>query len=191
MQVILKKDISQVGRMGEIVKVKSGYARNFLIPRSLAAAANEKNLRNVEHLKRIVDANKKKVQKESEKVAENFKKFSVKLERRVNESGKLFGSISPAEIVAELEKKDIKVDRRDVEIENIKTPGTYEIKVRLPGDVYASVKLIIDGVEDKSEAKKAAKPKGARKASKKNEETASEESKVSDQEDVDQSNPSA
>lgn len=176
--------------MGEIVKVKSGYARNFLIPRSLAAAANEKNVRNLEHLKRVVESTKKKVKKESEKLVDEFKKFSVKLERRVNEAGKLFGSISQAEIAAELATKDIKVDRRDVEIENIKTPGTYEIKVRLPGDVYASVKLVISGIEDKTEAKKASKTKGARKGSKKSE-TASEESEVAAQEEVDQSNPSA
>ena len=190
MQVILKKDITQIGRMGEIVKVKSGYARNFLIPRSLAAAANEKNVRNLEHLKRIVESNKKKVQKESEKLAEGFKKFSIKLERRVNEGGKLFGSITTAEIASELEKKEIKVDRRDIELENIKTPGTYELKVRLPGDVYASVKLVIDGIEDKSETKKAAKTKGPRKAAKKADKTG-EESEATAEEEVDQNKTSA
>jgi large subunit ribosomal protein L9 len=190
MQVILKKDITEIGRMGEIVKVKSGYARNFLIPRSLAASANEKNVRNLEHLKRIVESNKKKVQKESEKLADGFKKYSIKLERRVNEAGKLFGSITTAEIVSELEKKEIKVDRRDVELENIKTPGTYELKVRLPGDVYASIKLVIDGIEEKSETKKSAKTKAPRKGAKKADAT-SEETEATAEEEVDQNETSA
>ncbi len=177
MQVILKKDIPQIGRIGELVKVREGYARNFLIPRNLAVAASASNVRQMDHQKRLVDLHKKKIQKESEKVAAKIKGTEVTIQRRVNESGKLFGTLTAAEIITELQAKEIVVDRRDIEVETIKAEGTYAIKVRLPGDVFTDVSLIVKGIQDAKETKKAAKgpkkPKAA--ASKKKDEEATEE----------------
>lgn len=172
MQVILKKDIPQVGRIGELVKVRDGYARNFLIPRALAVPANPGNVRQFEHHKRMIDFHKKQIQKESQKAAEELKGFELKIERRVNEGGKLFGSLSLQEIVIEFEKKNLKLDRRDIEIETVKAEGTYPVKVRLPGDVFATVSLIVKGVVDAKEAKKAAKGSKKSAKGKKSEETA-------------------
>jgi len=172
MQVILKKDIPQVGRIGELVKVRDGYARNFLIPRSLAVPANPGNLRQFEHHKRLVEFHKKQVQKESEKAATEINGLKVKIERRVNEGGKLFGSLSIQEIVTELEKHKLKLDKRDVEVETIKAEGTYSVKVRLPGDVFATISLIIKGIVDTKEAKRTAK--GSKSKAGKSEEPAEE-----------------
>lgn len=184
MQVILKKDIPQVGRIGELVKVRDGYARNFLIPRSLAVPADPKNIRQLEHQKRIVDLHKKAVQKESEKIAAEMKGISVTIERRVNEAGKLFGSLSTSEIAHELEKKKLNLDKRDIEVETIKAEGTYSVKIRLPGDVYTTVQLTIKGIQEKAEKKAGAK--GKAKRGKKAEDAGSEESAAAPQEEIDQ-----
>jgi large subunit ribosomal protein L9 len=165
MQVILKQDIPQVGRIGEIIKVKDGYARNFLIPRSMAVAANTKNVKLFEHNKRIIELQKKKVQKESEGLVGKLKSVSLKIERRVNESGKLFGSLTSSEIAAELAKINHTFDRRDIELEAVRTAGDYAVKLRLPGDVYATINLTVVGIEDKAD-KKAAKGKKSAKSKK-------------------------
>ncbi|MDB5037342.1 MAG: ribosomal protein [Bacteriovoracaceae bacterium] len=169
MQVILKKDIPQLGRIGELIKVREGYARNFLIPRAYAVAANASNLKGLEHQKLLVEAHKKKVQKESQVVAEKINGTKISIERRFNESGKMFGTLTAADIVIELKKKNHVVDRRDVEFDAIKAPGTYEIKVRLPGDVYASVSLALEAIKEKAakeEGKKAKTAKAPKAASK-------------------------
>ena len=150
MQVILKKDIPQLGRIGELIKVREGYARNFLIPRAYAVPANPGNLKGLEHQKRLVNAHKKKVQKESEVVAGKIKGTSVEIERRFNEAGKMYGAITGTDIAIELKKKDVVVDRKDLEFEAIKAPGDYEIKVRLAGDVYTSISLTVSAMKEKT-----------------------------------------
>jgi len=186
MQVILKKDIPQVGRIGEIVKVKDGYARNFLIPRSMAIAANPANLRFFEHQKKLVEFHKKKIRKESEASATKMKGIEVTISRRVNESGKLFGTLTNAEIAHEIEKLGHKVDRRDVELEAIKTAGSFTIKLRLPGDVFVDVALHVKGIEEKVKEKKAKVSKEkAKKAKDSDEENSGEEKSATDKEEVD------
>ena len=104
MQVILKKDISTLGRIGEVVKVRPGYARNYLLPRSLAVAADPGNVKGLEHQKQLVELHKKKVQKESEAFAETLKDVTVKIKKTVNEAGKMFGSITASDVLKELKK---------------------------------------------------------------------------------------
>jgi large subunit ribosomal protein L9 len=162
MQVILKKDIPQLGRIGELIKVREGYARNYLIPRSFAVPANGANLKNFEHQKRLVEVHKKKVQKESLASAEKFKGLSIKLERRFNEAGKMYGAVTSTDIAAELAKKEFVVDRRDVELEMIKAPGEYVVKVRLPGDVFAEITLALVAMKEKAAKEDGKKPRAPR-----------------------------
>jgi len=179
MQVILKKDIPQLGRIGEIVKVREGYARNFLVPRQMAVIANPANARNLAHHQKLVDLHKKKVQKESEGVAGTLKKVKLALKGRLNESGKFFGSIGAAEIAQELVTHNFTVDRRDVEVESIKTPGSYAAKVRLPGDVFVEISVEVEGIEDKKAAAaagKKTKKAGGKKAAAKTDATAADTS---------------
>lgn len=176
MQVILKKDVTNVGRMGELVKVRTGYARNFLIPRSMAVAANPANVEVLEHHKRLIEIQKKAVRKESEALVEKMKSVKITLTRKFNEAGKMFGSLTNAELAQEIEKAGFTVDRRDIEFEGVKNAGDYTLRVRLPGDVFCNIALVI-----KAEAEKAAKPaksaaaKKPRKTSKKTEETSDAE----------------
>lgn len=168
MQVILKKDIPRLGRIGEIVKVRPGYARNFLLPRSLAVPAISGDLADLEHQKRLVDIHKKNVQKESQEVAGKISGLTVTLKRRFNEAGKLFGSITNADISAELKAvHHYDIDRRDIEFDDVQVPGDYALKIRLPGDIYAEARLIIEALEEKTaktagkKTKAKAKPKKA------------------------------
>lgn len=180
MQVILKKDIPNIGRIGELVKVRAGYARNFLIPRSLAVAADAGNMKGLEHQKRVVDFHKKKVQKESESVAATMKGVQVSILRKFNEAGKMFGSISASDVASALTAQGYAVDRKDVDIPVVKAAGSYSVQVRLPGDVFASVSLSIEAEVEKEAAEgKAKAAKGKGRGPKKAKEAKAEEPEVS------------
>lgn len=162
MEIILRKDVPNVGRMGELVKVRNGYARNFLLPRELAVVANRGNRKSLEHHRRLIDLAKKKVVAESETKASDVQKIKLKVSKRFNEAGKMFGSVTSTELVDLLKSKGIEADRRDLEFDEIKEAGSYEIKLRLPGDVYSSFSLEVKAVQDekaKSKKKLAKSPK--------------------------------
>lgn len=164
MEVILKKDVPNVGRMGEIVDVRPGFARNFLLPRSLAILASKSNKRMLEHQRRLVESQKKKVRAESEERAKEISKIKITISRRFNEQDKMFGSINPQEIVEAIKEHGYEFDRRDIELGEIREAGTYEVRVRLPGDVYTQIQLKVEAI--KEETKKAKKAKSAKKATK-------------------------
>ncbi len=176
MEVILKQDVAKLGRIGELVKVKNGYARNYLLPRDLAVVASTSQKAAFEHQKRLIEAHKKKVQKASEEKAKDFDGLRLSVERRMNEAGKMFGSVSTQDVSELLKEKGHDFSRTDIELETIKTPGTYTVKLRLPGDVFADIKLEVKGIEEaeKKAAKKTTKAKAA-KASAEGEEASAED----------------
>jgi len=142
MQVILREDIEKLGNMGEMVEVKPGYARNYLIPKALAMLATPKNLKQLEHQKRTVAAKVKKVQKDSETLADKLGQAEVVLHHLAGEEEKLFGSVTTMEIADALKEQGIEVDKRKLVIEEpIKRLGEYEATVKLPGGVNAKVKV--------------------------------------------------
>ena len=166
MEVILKQDVSNLGRIGDLVRVKPGYARNFLLPRELAVVASTSQKSAFEHQKRLIDAHKKKVQKNSQEKAKDFDGVRLTVERRVNEAGKMFGSVTANDIVDLLKEKNYSFVKADIEVEAIRSAGTYTVKLRLPGDVFAEIKIEVKGIleaEKKERVKKAgtrtAKPK--------------------------------
>ena len=189
MEVILRKDIPSLGRIGDIVRVREGYARNYLIPRSLAAMASSSNKSQLEHHKRLVALHKKKVQKESEALVESKKGLSFTLVRRFNETGKIYGAVTAVDLVDELTKLGIQADKRDLDFVSPKEAGSFALKVRLPGDVQLTVTVNLEAETEaeegskktakagaKSKAKKTAKPRKAKEEadSESSEETASE-----------------
>ncbi|PIR23034.1 MAG: 50S ribosomal protein L9 [Deltaproteobacteria bacterium CG11_big_fil_rev_8_21_14_0_20_45_16] len=164
MEIILKKDVPNVGRIGELVNVRNGYARNFLLPRSLAVVAVKGNKTALDHQLKLVETDKKKLREESEEASKEFAKIKISLQKRFNDQNKMFGTISSTELVEELKSRGYVVDRRDLEIPEISGEGSFEIKVRLPGDVFTSFQLKIEAIkekEKKSGAKKRA-PKVAK-----------------------------
>lgn len=144
MQVILKEDIEKLGSMGEMVEVKRGYARNYLVPRDMAVEATPKNVKLLEHQKRVVAAKISNVKKASETVAEKLSAASVVLHHMVGEEEKLFGSVTTMEIADALAAQGIEIDRRKISLEEpIKRLGDYTASVKLPGGVTGQVKVSV------------------------------------------------
>ncbi|HEY4364098.1 MAG TPA: 50S ribosomal protein L9 [Bryobacteraceae bacterium] len=140
MEVILREDIDKLGSRGEVVKVASGYARNFLLPRKLAVAANESNKKIVEqerqaHLRRDV-----KVQTEAQDLAKLMSAVEVTIKQKAGENDHLFGSVTSADIAAALEKQGYTIDRKKVHLdEPIKQLGDFKVVVRLHREVSVEI----------------------------------------------------
>jgi len=132
MKIILKEDVAKLGKAGEIVTVKDGYARNFLIPQQLAIPASNKNIAQLDHAKRLVDVHRRKVATESTELREAIVATQLEIAKRAGEEDKLYGSVTVAEIADLLVAKGIDIDRRQIEVgEPIKTLGEHIVHVRL------------------------------------------------------------
>ena len=133
MQLILKKDVQNIGEVGDIVNVKDGYARNYLFPKNLAVPADAQNM-NVLNAKKASEQHKKDLEcEEAKKVQEKMKNIVLKITTKAGENGKTFGSITSKEIAETLEKQfKIKVDKKKIMLpEQIKTLGTYVVDIKL------------------------------------------------------------
>jgi large subunit ribosomal protein L9 len=149
MQVILRENVENLGRIGDIVKVTDGYARNYLIPRGLVTIADEKNKATIEHHKRSLERKRMAQRAGSEDLAKKLGDFSVNISRKVGEHDKLFGSVSTNDIAEALKAGGFTVERRWIQIEHaIKTLGVHPVLVKLDTDVTATVKVWV--VKDES-----------------------------------------
>src|SRR4030095_12939310 len=144
MEVILKEDIVNLGKIGEVVRVRDGYARNYLLPRGLVLLANKKNLKTYEHHKKVVGDQKQKFFRQAQSVAEQLNGVSLVIPMKVGEEGRLFGSVTNIQIEKALRAKGLNVDRRKIHLdEPIKTTGDYEVPVRLAADLTVPLKLSV------------------------------------------------
>jgi large subunit ribosomal protein L9 len=140
--VILQQDLSNLGKTGEVVKVRPGYARNYLLPKSLAAPATVKNINRLEHEKKVAAVRAAKSKASATELAAKIAATPVTLARKAGEGDKLFGSVTSAEIASALKEKGVDVDRRKIELaEPIKTIGSFSLNVKLGFDVTATVKV--------------------------------------------------
>jgi large subunit ribosomal protein L9 len=137
MKVILQKTVDKLGHPGDIVEVADGYARNYLVPRGLAVKATRGGVKHIESLKRAHTVRTSKAKGEAEAVASKLTGGPIAVRARVGEEGKLFGSVTAAEVVAEIERQTgVVVDRHDVHLaEPIRSVGTHEVRVHLFQDV--------------------------------------------------------
>ena len=144
MEVILQQDVEKLGSMGDVVKVKPGYARNYLLPRGLAVIADPKNLVMLEHRKRMITAKRSKVQKAAQGVAERLAAVSLVIPARAGEEDKLFGSVTNQDIQRALAEQGFEIDRKKIVLETpIKALGEYAVQVNLGTDVRAAIKVTI------------------------------------------------
>jgi large subunit ribosomal protein L9 len=146
MKLILREDVYNLGKSGEVVNVKDGYARNFLLPRNLAMLANAANVRQLEHEKQVIELRQQKLKGSAEEQAKKLSAVSVKIARKVGEQDKLFGSVTALDIAEALAKEGQKVDRRLIHLpEPIKAVGSYEVELRLHRDVATRIKVDVVG----------------------------------------------
>jgi large subunit ribosomal protein L9 len=144
MEVILKEDIANVGKIGEVVRVRDGYARNYLLPRGLVLVANKKNLKTFEHQKKLVADQKQKITREAKSVGEAVTAVSLVIRMRVGEEGRLFGSVTNIQIEKALKAQGLTVDRRKIQLEEpIKAVGDYEVPIRMTADLTVPLKVSV------------------------------------------------
>jgi large subunit ribosomal protein L9 len=136
MKVILQRSVDKLGHPGDVVEVADGYARNYLIPRGLAVRATKGGVKHVESLKRAHQARVEKARTEAERLAARLASTPIRVQARVGEEGKLFGSVTASDVAeAILAQAGVQVDRHDVHLEEpIRSIGTHEVRVHLfPG----------------------------------------------------------
>ena len=151
MEVILREDIAKLGRRGDIVSVKDGYARNYLLPRKLAIAASESNRKQVAEMKAAAARHDAREKGAAESVAAQLGEVVLTITAKAGEQDQLFGSVTTMDIAAALEAKGFSIDKRTILLEEpIKTIGEYSVPVHLHHDVTASVKVNVTREETTS-----------------------------------------
>lgn len=142
MQVILKEDVKNLGRIGDVVEVKDGYARNFLIPRGLAVEANPKNIKALEHEKRKIQEAAKKLRFSAEDLKSRIEGKTIVIKARAGEEDKLFGSVTAMDIADALKKEGIDIDKKKIIIEEpIKRLGDYSVTVKIHPEISAQLNI--------------------------------------------------
>lgn len=141
MEVILTKDVDNLGSQYDVVKVRPGYARNFLIPRGMAEAATDSSRKALAEILKQRAHKEEKLKKDAESAAEKIKKISISVPAKTGENGKIFGSVNALQLAEALAKEGIVVDRKriDLKSDHIKTTGKYTATVRLHKEVTVEV----------------------------------------------------
>ncbi len=153
MQVILCEDLDNLGEMGQIVAVRSGYARNYLIPRGMAVVANSGSARQLEHQMRIIKVREEKRRAEQQKVAKQLSKVTVEIKVRAGEGERIFGSVTSGHIAEKLAEAGHEISRKAILLEEpIKSLGIFTVPVKLPGSVEAQVKVWVTAIKDETPA---------------------------------------
>ena len=146
MKLILREDVYNLGKSGELVSVKDGYARNYLLPRNLGMLANAANVRQLEHEKQVIELRQQKMKGGAVEQAKKLEAVAVKIARKVGEQDKLFGSVTALDIAEALAAAGHKLDRRLIHLpEPIRAVGSYEIEIRLHREVAAKIKVEVIG----------------------------------------------
>ena len=145
MKLILREDVYNLGKGGELVEVKPGYGRNYLIPRGLAVLANPKNIREVEHQKAVAAAKAAKLKASAEAIAKRLSDTPLSFKRKVGEQDKLYGSVTAMDLAEALAGRGVQIDRRAIDLpEPLKTLGDFELGVKLHSDVVGKVKVKVE-----------------------------------------------
>jgi large subunit ribosomal protein L9 len=147
MEVILRAEVPNLGKSGDIVKVRPGFARNYLIPRGLAVVADRRNKRLLEHEQRIAAAKYEREKRASESLAQRLTQMRLVVRVRAGEEGRLFGSVTNLDLERALAEQGVTVERRRIRLEEpIKALGEYTVPVHLPAGVVAHVTVVVEPV---------------------------------------------
>jgi len=142
-EIVLKENLEHLGSIGDVVRVRRGYARNFLLPRGLAVVASRGNVRQIEHEKSIQAQRIAKLRSEQEKIVAELAKVTVMIAKEAGEDGKLFGSVTSSDVIEGLTAKGVEVDKKKLVMpaQTIKEVGSYEVGVKLPYGLTATVRV--------------------------------------------------
>jgi len=152
MKVILQETVEGVGHLGDLLDVSDGFARNYLLPRGKALEANTRNIKFLEHAKRVTAEKAKKERVEFEAYAKKISAVSVTITAQVGKDDKMFGSVTAKDLAEELAQNGVTVDRRKIQLEHpIKELGTFEVPVKLHRDVTATI--VVNVVKKQEQAK--------------------------------------
>lgn len=142
MEIILRQGVENLGKPGDVVKVKAGYARNYLLPHGLAYEATPGNLKRIQQERNRLEAAENERRTAAQGLAERFEQVSLTFSARVGEEGKLFGSVTAADIAQQLEAQGFHVEKRQIDLhEPIKALGVYRVPIRLHADVKPEVRV--------------------------------------------------
>jgi len=142
MEIILRQAVENLGKPGDVVQVKSGYARNYLLPHGLAYEATPGNLKRIQQERDRLEAAENERRGAAQGIAEKLEQVSLTFSARVGEEGKLFGSVTAADVAQQLEAQGFHIERRQIDLhEPIKALGVYRVPIRLHADVKPEVRV--------------------------------------------------
>ena len=142
MKLILREDVENLGKIGEIVEVAGGYGRNYLLPRGLAVKASTKNLKEQEHQKKFIQARMDRQKKDAQEMAGSLDSVSCTISRKTGEDEKLYGSVTSRDIEEALREEGVSIDRKRILLEEpLKKLGVYTVPVKLHADVTGNIKV--------------------------------------------------
>ncbi len=148
MEVILREDVPNLGGVGDVVKVKPGFARNFLLPRGLAVVADRRNIRVLEHQKRLVADKRERDRRQAEGTAQKLNNLRLTIKARAGEEGKLFGSVTNIDIERALADRGFSVERRRIRLEEpIKLVGEHLVPIHLTTGIDVQVTVVVESEE--------------------------------------------
>lgn len=146
MKVILLKDVKNIGKKGELIEAKDGYARNFLLPRGLAVEATASSMKELEHQYRAREKRDAKALEKAQGLKEKLQEEKLEMAVKAGEAGRIFGSVTSMDIAEVLEKLGYRIDRKNILLEHpLKTLGEHDVDIKLHPQVIARLKLVVTG----------------------------------------------
>jgi large subunit ribosomal protein L9 len=146
MQIILTQDVEHLGKAGELVSVKPGYGRNYLVPRGMAVSATVRNKTRLDHEKSLIEKRITKERATATELSTRINGMTLQFERQVGEDEKLFGSVTNRDIAEQLKRANVEIDHRWIQMDQpIKALGKYEVPVKLSAGVTATLKFWVVG----------------------------------------------
>lgn len=152
MKVILLKELDNLGEAGDVVKVKNGYGRNYLIPQGLARLATPGAIKHAEEIRRQAAHKISKKKDDAEALAKTIEKTPVVIKAKVGEGNRLFGTVTSQQLAVELQNRGISVDRRKIDLEDIRTTGEYSASIKLHPEVSADLKVVVESESAEEDA---------------------------------------
>ncbi|MCG6879055.1 MAG: 50S ribosomal protein L9 [Deltaproteobacteria bacterium] len=152
MEVILRQDVDELGLEGDVVNVAKGYARNYLIPQSMALEASEHNRKALEMQRKKIELKRVRVKEQAEKVKAEMEKVVLTFSQKAGEEGKLYGSVTSMDVASQLKEQGIDIERRKIVLEKpIKELGEFQVDVKIYPEVTAAIKVVVKAEEEATE----------------------------------------